>query len=207
MGGNHMRAAVLTSLVLVLIPTGVSAFEDQEQESRLLSDRWNVGLGTYLVDFRTAVQVGSGRVLGTFVRLESDLGLDRYNRSFLLDGFYRGPRGWMVFYNEFARCWIYARTGKRKEARATLDAVLHLPECDSHALPVACLFFLVGDNENGLEWLRRAVDDQFYDLRRLRAFYLPRAALKDPRFEEILEPTGMPLDGMRSWEDVVGPME
>lgn len=89
MAANRVRTAILASLVVAVLAGSVFAFEDQEFDGRLLTDRWNIGLGTYLVDFRTAVQIGSGRVLGTFVRLESDLGLDKYNESFLLDGFYR----------------------------------------------------------------------------------------------------------------------
>jgi len=85
-------------VILALSLTGASGFEGQEFEGRLLSDRWNIGLGTYLVDFSTNVQIGSGAVLGTYIQLESDLGLERYRRSFLLDGFYRfTPRKSLAF--------------------------------------------------------------------------------------------------------------
>jgi hypothetical protein len=84
-----MRSAILALLVLALLPGTASGFEGQQYEGRLLSDRWHLGLGTYFVDFNTAVQIGSGKVLGTFIRLESDLGLDRYRDSLFLDGFYR----------------------------------------------------------------------------------------------------------------------
>jgi hypothetical protein len=89
MGATGARRAALALLIVALSLGGARGFEDQEFEGRLLTDRWHVGFGTYLVDFNTAVQIGSGKVLGTFIRLESDLGLDRYRDSLFLDGFYR----------------------------------------------------------------------------------------------------------------------
>ena len=63
MGATRPGRAALALVILALSLTGASGFEGQEFEGRLLSDRWNIGLGTYLVDFSTN---------GTYVQTEDE---------------------------------------------------------------------------------------------------------------------------------------
>jgi hypothetical protein len=82
-----------TALCLSLVPpTQAKMLDGQDQESRVLSDRFNISLGLFSPEIRTDVAAGFGNVLGSFVRLENDLGLEESISSGRLDGFYRFAR-------------------------------------------------------------------------------------------------------------------
>jgi len=55
----------------------------------ILTDRWGFSLGGFLIDFETDAAVGSGGLLGSFIRFEEKLGLDEDKSVFRVDGFYR----------------------------------------------------------------------------------------------------------------------
>lgn len=79
----------LGSIMLILGATaGPLAAQQQDQESRIITDKWYVSLGTSLTDFTTEAMFGFGSVLGTYVRVEDDLGLDDEERHIRFNGVY-----------------------------------------------------------------------------------------------------------------------
>jgi len=64
---------LLIGSILLLVATGLVAaqgLEGQTHESRVLSDKFQIGMGGFLADFTTDAAVGLGGVLGTTIRLE-----------------------------------------------------------------------------------------------------------------------------------------
>jgi hypothetical protein len=90
------RAFVIVSaamLCLSLVPsTQAKMLEGQDQESRVLSDRFNISLGLFSPNIRTDVAAGFGGAFGTFIRLEDQLGLEENTSAGRLDGFWRIKR-------------------------------------------------------------------------------------------------------------------
>jgi hypothetical protein len=96
---SHRRTAAslavaATLLVPCLAAAGSEDSDDASREARfadshLLTDRWGVSAGAFLVELRTDAQVGFGKLLGSRVRLEETLGLDRRQTTWRFDGFYR----------------------------------------------------------------------------------------------------------------------
>lgn len=89
-----MRTAltlIIALSILTLVPSSTNAAwnDDQEHESRVLSDRWNVWLGGFVPDFKTTVAYGSRGLLGTVIRLEDNLGLQEDIQTFKVGAFYR----------------------------------------------------------------------------------------------------------------------
>jgi len=87
--------ARLAGAALILAAGGgaLAAGFDQEHESRILSDRWYLSLGSSSTDFKTRGAIGFGSVVGTFIRLEDDLDLDSQKSSFRFNGCYSfGPK-------------------------------------------------------------------------------------------------------------------
>ena len=89
-----MRTAltlIIAIFLLALVPSSTQAAwnDDQEHESRILSDRWNVWLGGFLPDFKTTIAYGSRGVLGTVIRLEDTLGLEEDLQTGRVGAFYR----------------------------------------------------------------------------------------------------------------------
>lgn len=76
-------------MAMAVIPLRAEPLAGQDHESRFLSDRFQVALGGFLVDFDTAAAVGNGRVLGTVIQLEDDLNLDSNQTVIRLDGMWR----------------------------------------------------------------------------------------------------------------------
>jgi hypothetical protein len=85
-----MIAAVLA------VAGGLPAFGEADDsavaERRVISDKWVLQLGSYLSDFRTDASVGSGGLIGSFIRFEDDLNVDDAKSFGRIDGFYRFNR-------------------------------------------------------------------------------------------------------------------
>ena len=105
---------ITTSLVLVLAAATVRAepLKGQDQESRLLSDHFGLSVGALAASFNTEAQIGIGTNLGTFIRLESDLGLDESLTVGWAHGFWRFNRrsaldfGYGILYTTSASRWL-----------------------------------------------------------------------------------------------------
>jgi len=95
--------------------------DDQEHESRILSDRWNVWLGAFRPDFTTTVAYGTRGVLGTIIRLEDTLGLEEDIGTGRVGAFYR-------FGNKHAILFEYV--GLRRDATRVLDREITIGEGD-----------------------------------------------------------------------------
>jgi hypothetical protein len=105
-----MRTALTLMIalsILTLVPSSTQAAwnDDQEHESRILSDRWNVWLGGFVPDFKTTVAYGSRGVLGTLIRLEDTLGLEEDIQTGRVGAFYRfsNKRAILFDYTRFNR--------------------------------------------------------------------------------------------------------
>jgi hypothetical protein len=61
---KRVPAAIVITLAAVIstLPAEAAKLKGQEQESRLLSDRFNIALGVFAPDFRTEVAAGFGSV-------------------------------------------------------------------------------------------------------------------------------------------------
>jgi len=82
--------SILAACVIGTAPTVADPISaEQDQESRVLSDRWNITLGYFEPDFSTGVAAGFGGLLGAFVDVERTLGMTEDLGVFRLDGFYR----------------------------------------------------------------------------------------------------------------------
>ncbi len=87
------RIIAAASVAGVLVTAGGSAAlagdEAAKPEIPVLSDKFFVNLGGYLTEFRTDASLGSGQVLGAFLRLEDQLGLEPDQTVVRIDGAYR----------------------------------------------------------------------------------------------------------------------
>jgi hypothetical protein len=88
MSKRSLPGLLLTLLALTTPATG-SAFPGQEHQNHILSDRWGVELGGFLVDFNTSFFAGSPTLIATRISLEDTLGLEENLDTFWLGGFYR----------------------------------------------------------------------------------------------------------------------
>jgi hypothetical protein len=84
-------ARVITTVVAATLVASLAPVVHAQgtEESRLLSDRFNIKLGGFLVDLRTDAQIGIEGVIGSFLRLEEVLNLDSDQTVARFDGFYR----------------------------------------------------------------------------------------------------------------------
>jgi len=82
---------IVCALALCLTTAGLTlAAEGQkEKEYRGLNERFRVGTGALIADFRTDAAFGVAGLLGTLVRIEDDLGLDDDDKTFGIEGRYR----------------------------------------------------------------------------------------------------------------------
>ena len=95
------------------------ALEGQKQESRLLSDRFNIDLGGYAVDLKTDVRIGFNNVLCTLIRLENDLDFESDQSDAAVNGFYRfGPKSAIEF------GWLSIK----RDSMTTIDEAITLPD-------------------------------------------------------------------------------
>jgi hypothetical protein len=86
------RLACTAALVAAALSLGPADAEEAAPERRLLSDKVNVSLGGFVVDFNTDAQAGTNLV-GGLVQFEDDLALESDSSTVRLDGFYRfGPK-------------------------------------------------------------------------------------------------------------------
>jgi len=89
------RSVGISALAVVMLaligatPALADPLPGQDQESRILSDRFNVTLGGFQPDFDTTIAAGFGGVLGAFINVERTLGLEEDLGVFRLSGFYR----------------------------------------------------------------------------------------------------------------------
>jgi hypothetical protein len=137
-----MRTAltlIIALSILTLVPSSTQAAwnDDQEHESRILSDRWNVWLGGFVPDFSTDVAYGSRGLLGTFFRLEDTLGLEEDVSTGAAGAFYR-------FSNK--RAILFDYTILNRDASRELDREI-----------------TIGDGENEVTFGASAVIDTQFD--------------------------------------------
>jgi hypothetical protein len=91
-GELMVRPTAISGLILLLAGLSLApavAGEMDWEKTRLVNDRFNVTLGTYLADLKTDAGVGTSAGLGTTIRLEDDLGIDDGKTTFRLGGFWR----------------------------------------------------------------------------------------------------------------------
>lgn len=87
--------AVMALLGVVLMAAGPHSdliAAESPDDYRVISDKFTVSLGSYITDFTTDVAIGSGNVIGTFIRVEDDLGIDEDDTLFRVEGLYRFNR-------------------------------------------------------------------------------------------------------------------
>jgi len=119
-----MRTA-LTLLVaisiLCVVPGSTRAAwnDDQEHDSRILSNRWNVWLGGFVPTFKTTVAYGSQGLLGTLFRLEDTLGLEEDLSTGRAGFFYR-------FSNK--RAIVFDYTSFKRDASRVLEREITIGE-------------------------------------------------------------------------------
>ncbi|MCZ6777338.1 MAG: hypothetical protein O7F16_00095 [Acidobacteria bacterium] len=87
--------AVMALLGVVLMAAGphpdLIAAESPD-DYRVISDKFIITLGSYITDFETDAAVGSDGLLGTFIRMEDELGITDDDSLFRVDGLYRFNR-------------------------------------------------------------------------------------------------------------------
>ena len=84
------RIVIIVSLALLVATIPASAKElSFEYDYPVVSDRWGISLGGYLVDLDTTVAVGFGNVVGTIIKLEDILNLEESQDILRLEGFVR----------------------------------------------------------------------------------------------------------------------
>jgi len=111
------------------------------------------------------------------------------------DGLYRLSREDMALGIQMARGVIYATMGDRVRAEQAIERMRGFHEgMPRRALGIAAVLFHLGEVDEGFEWLRRAVEVRCPNLSRIRCYYLPEEVRRDPRYAEILKPTGLPTD-------------
>jgi tetratricopeptide (TPR) repeat protein len=111
------------------------------------------------------------------------------------DGLYRLSREDMALGIQMARGVIYATMGDRVRAEQAIERMRGFPEgMPRRALGIAAVLFHLGEVDEGFEWLRRAVEVRCPNLSSIRCYYLPEEVRRDPRYAEILKPTGLPTD-------------
>jgi len=121
-----MRTALILTIaaaLLILVPSSTQAAwnDEQEHESRILSDRWNVWLGGFYPDFKTQAAIGTGSALGAIFSLEDNLGLEEDLSTGWLGAFYR-------FSNK--RAILFDFTSLNREATTTLGTEITIGEGD-----------------------------------------------------------------------------
>jgi hypothetical protein len=86
-----------TALAWSLLMLGSTAQAGDWGDGRIISDKLFVSIGSFVVDFDTSAQAGSGRLSG-LVEFEDDLDVDSDTTTARLDGFYRfNPKHSMDF--------------------------------------------------------------------------------------------------------------
>jgi hypothetical protein len=82
--------------------------ESGRPPGKIISNRWGFYVGGYAADVNTTASIGSGKLLGTTIRVEDDLGLGSDDRTIRAEGFYRfNPRHGLDF-----GYWALSRNGQ-----------------------------------------------------------------------------------------------
>ena len=93
MSAPFVRSRSALGLLLLLASLPVSAvMEGQDHDSALISDQFGISYGFLAVDFNTTAQIGIGGIIGSFVRLESQLDLDEDLEVGWVNGFWQFNR-------------------------------------------------------------------------------------------------------------------
>ena len=91
-----IMTATLLFMTCMAIPS--RAHDVDEFDARVVTDKWHVSAGGFLVEFKTDAQAGFGSFVGTAVRLEDDLQVEKDEVTARLDAFYRWrPRHTFTF--------------------------------------------------------------------------------------------------------------
>jgi hypothetical protein len=98
-------AACAATLFFLALPAAAADDSAGLEPARVLSDDWHFELGGLWSDFDSTLQVSRGRVLGTSLNLEDDLGLTSDTATWYVNGFWRisGPHSVGFVYTAFNR--------------------------------------------------------------------------------------------------------
>jgi hypothetical protein len=107
------------ALLAVAAPAQAQWNADQEYESKLLSDRWNIYVGGFRPEFTTEFAISSGSVLGSLIRLEDTLGLEEDVSTVRTGGFYRFSK---------KRAIAFDISSMRRDATRTIDETITIGE-------------------------------------------------------------------------------
>lgn len=103
----------------------------------------------------------------------------------------KNARGWALHIQP----WIgmaYAKLGREDEARTILSDLVSTSQ-QSHVppTPVAALYFVLGDVDEGFKWLEKACDEYDTWVRLMKTDTVFDTVREDPRFLEILKKLGL----------------
>lgn len=90
---RRLAGATLCALLLVVAPAGLPAAAADGSpavpSTRVLSDEWRFEVGGLWADFNSSFQLSQGRLVGTAVNLEDDLGLSSDTTTWNVNGTWR----------------------------------------------------------------------------------------------------------------------
>jgi len=93
--------------------------------------------------------------------------------------------------------WVYARSGNSVKAQEFLDSLFGISENEEVVLvPVAIIYAGLGENDEAMTWLEKAVDEhagQTIYLNGYRDIFFKDLA-DDPRYIELLQRIGFKVD-------------
>ncbi|UCF09315.1 MAG: tetratricopeptide repeat protein [Candidatus Bipolaricaulota bacterium] len=125
-------------------------------------------------------------------------GLERAEEANKGTGFHWVRSLYMTIYIYCIRGSLHARLGHRKEATEEIARIRACPEdLTDRSLTMAAVHLYLGETDEGLQCLRRSVDNHDICLRRTAFFGLPKDVVMDPRFAAIYERTGLPIEVVR----------
>jgi DNA-binding winged helix-turn-helix (wHTH) protein/TolB-like protein/thioredoxin-like negative regulator of GroEL len=85
-----------------------------------------------------------------------------------------------------ALAYVYAKSGKRREAQEILNTLVQNPNRTGARESVALIYTLLGDKEHALEWLEKAYEVRGNLLNELKVEPLYDSLRSDPRFIDLL---------------------
>jgi len=96
---------------------------------------------------------------------------------------------------ELFLAWVYAAAGQREEAEKILQKVLSAPKGYLSPVDVGRVKLLLGQEEEGFSWLRKALDERDSNLFVFGFTAQERKYMLDPRWKEIESKLGLPPGG------------
>jgi len=103
----------------------------------------------------------------------------------------KNARGWALH----VQPWIgmaYAKLGKREEAQTILSDLISISQQDQvPPTPVAALHFVLGNTDEGFQWLEKAYEEYDTWTRLLKTDRVFDPVREDPRFLDILKKLGL----------------